>query len=341
MSARAACLRVEEVALFKYLARRVLNYIVLVFIATSLAYLLAAVSLNPRAHYLGRNPPIPQQTIDNILTRYNLNDETPVFDRYGHWLSGVVHGDLGKTWDGNSINEVMGRRMKVSGQLLFAGTILGGLLGILAGAWAAVKQYKFADNVLSSGAFLILATPTFVLAILFQLLAVKLNNAVGHKVIEYSGQYNPHNAPGFFNNVGDRLVHLILPTITLTLGGASYLMLYQRNAMLDVLGSDYVRTARAKGLRRRSALLRHGLRTALIPSVTLFTYAFATIFVGATFTEFIFGWHGMGEWFVQSIQSSDTNAVASITAFVAVLVLIASLLQDIVVAILDPRVRVR
>ena len=110
--------------------------------------------------------------------------------------------------------------------------------------------------------------------------------------------------------------------------------------MLDVLGSDYVRTARAKGLRRSVALRKHALRTALIPSVTLFTYAFATIFVGATFTETIFGWHGMGEWFIQTIQSSDTNAVAAITAVVAVLVLVAGFLQDVVVAILDPRVRV-
>jgi peptide/nickel transport system permease protein len=110
--------------------------------------------------------------------------------------------------------------------------------------------------------------------------------------------------------------------------------------MLDVLGSDYVRTARAKGLRRRTALIKHALRTALIPSMTLFTYSFATIFVGAIFTEKIFGWHGMGEWFVDTIQGSDTNAVAAITAVTGVLILFASFLQDIVVAILDPRVRV-
>jgi peptide/nickel transport system permease protein len=174
-----------------------------------------------------------------------------------------------------------------------------------------------------------------------QVIAAKLNDSVfGSRVFEYSGQYNPALNGGFFSHFGDRLNHLLLPTITLLLAGASYLMLYQRNAMLDVLGSDYVRTARAKGLRRGTALRRHALRTALIPSVTLFTYAFATIFVGATFTEVIYGWHGMGEWFIQSIQSSDTNAVAAITAIVAILVLFASMLQDIVVGILDPRVRV-
>ena len=324
----------------KYLVRRLINYVVLVFIATSMAYLLAAVSLNPRAHYQGRNPPIPATTINNILDRYNINDRTPVLERYGTWLDGLVHGDLGRDWDGGSVSGNLGRRMWVSGQLLLIGTILGGLLGVAAGALAAVKQYKLTDHLLSQGSFLLLSMPVFVIAILLQVGAVKLNQAVGHRVLSYSGQFNPAATGGWLNHLADRLDHLILPTITLTLAGASYLMLYQRNAMLDVLGSDYVRTARAKGLRRSVALRRHALRTALIPSVTLFTYAFATIFVGATFTETIFGWHGMGEWFIQTIQSSDTNGVAAITAVVAVLVLIAGFLQDIVVALLDPRVRV-
>jgi peptide/nickel transport system permease protein len=324
----------------KYLARRLVNYLVLVFIATSMAYLLAAVSLNPRAHYLGRNPPIPTATIDRTLSNYNLNDKTPVIERYGKWLGGVVHGDFGRDWDGGYVNSNLSRRMWVSGQLLLIGTILGGLLGVAAGAYAAVKQYKAADIGLTQGAFFVLSMPTFVIAILLQVGATKLNDWVGHKVISFSGQYDPAASSETLARFGDRLNHLILPTMTLTLVGASYLMLYQRNAMLDVLGSDYVRTARAKGLRRQTALRKHALRTALIPSVTLFTYAFATIFVGATFTEIIFGWHGMGEWFVQTIQGSDTNAVAAITMVVGILILIASFLQDIVVAFLDPRVRV-
>ena len=162
---------------------------------------------------------------------------------------------------------------------------------------------------------------------------------VGSTVLQYSGQFDPAITGGW-DQLLNRLNHLILPTITLTLGGAAFLSRYQRNAMLDVLASDYLRTARAKGLRRSRALVKHALRTALIPAVTIFVYSFALIFVGATFTEIIFGWHGMGEWFVQTIQSSDTNAVAAITAVVGILILIASFLQDIVVALLDPRVRV-
>ncbi|MEY2516825.1 MAG: glutathione transport system permease protein, partial [bacterium] len=121
----------------------------------------------------------------------------------------------------------------------------------------------------------------------------------------------------------------------------AFISRYQRSAMLDVLGSDFVRTAQAKGLRRQRALYKHALRTALIPSATLFAYSFATVLVGATFTEKIFGWHGMGEWFVDSILASDTNAVAAITCFAALLVLIAGLMSDVAYALLDPRVRVK
>jgi len=115
---------------------------------------------------------------------------------------------------------------------------------------------------------------------------------------------------------------------------------YQRNAMLDVLGSDFLRTARAKGLSRSRALIRHGLRTALIPMATFFAYEFALLFVGATFTERLFGWHGMGEYFVESVTKNDVNSVAGVTLFVGVLVLVAGFLSDLAYAALDPRVRV-
>ena len=107
----------------KYLIRRLVNYVVLVFIATSMAYLLAATSLNPRAHFLGRNPPVPITTQDDILNRYNLNDKTPVLERYGTWLDNLAHGNLGRDYDGGYVGANLGRRMWVSGQLLLIGTI--------------------------------------------------------------------------------------------------------------------------------------------------------------------------------------------------------------------------
>ena len=323
----------------KFLLRRLVNYLILVFIATSLAYILAAVSLNPKSNYEARTPKPPESVINQKLDAQNLNPDTPVLVRYGHWVDDLVHGNLGEEVQGGTVNSDVGDRLWVSGQLLLIGTVLGGLVGVIIGAWSAVRQYKLIDHFFTVTSFVILSIPTFVLAILFQILAVKINHWVGHQAIQYSGQFNPKLNGGTLEMFGDRLDHLILPTVTLVLAGAAFLSRYQRSAMLDVLGADYVRTARAKGLRRRTALTKHALRTALIPSVTIFVYSFATIFVGATFTELIFGWHGMGELLIQSIQSNDTNAVAAVTLFVAILVLLASLLQDFVVALLDPRVR--
>ena len=110
--------------------------------------------------------------------------------------------------------------------------------------------------------------------------------------------------------------------------------------MLDVLGQDYIRTARAKGLTRRQALFRHGLRTALIPMATFFAYGVAGVFTGAVFVEKIFGWHGMGEWAIQGVATQDTNIIVAVTVFSAVMILCAGLLSDVIYAALDPRVRV-
>ena len=145
---------------------------------------------------------------------------------------------------------------------------------------------------------------------------------------------------GFWAKAGDRAQHLVLPSLTLILGQIAIYSRYQRNAMLDVLGSDFVRTAQAKGLRRRTALTKHALRIALIPSVTFFAYDFGLLLVGATFTEKIFGWHGMGEWFIDSVTKNDVNAVAAVSTFAAVLVLVAGLMSDVAYALLDPRIRV-
>jgi peptide/nickel transport system permease protein len=324
----------------KFLLRRLANYVILVAVATSFAFILAAISLKPRANFEGRNPPPPPAAVDARLNELNLNDKTPVLERYKTWVSGVLHGDFGKTWEGNSVNEEMGRRIGVSLRLLLIATIIGGALGVLAGAWGAIRQYQFSDHAVTMLSFVILSIPVFVLAVVLEIGAVGFNNAVGTKVFEYTGEATPGLDGGFFTLAGDRLQHLVLPSVTLILGEIAIFSRYQRSAMLDVLGQDFVRTAQAKGLRRRSALLKHALRTALIPAVTYFIYNFGILIVGATFTEKIFGWHGMGEWFVDSVTRQDTNAVAAVTCFAAIMILLAGLVSDIAYSLLDPRIRV-
>src|ERR1700750_2885403 len=324
----------------KFLLRRLANYVLLVAVSRSCPYILAAVSLHPRANFEGRNPPPPEAAVDARLTELNLNDKTPVLQRYKTWASGVLHGDFGKTWDGESVNAEMARGIGVSLRLLLIATVIGVRVGVLAGAGGRIRQYQFSDHAVTMLSFVILSIPVFVLAVALEVAAVGVNNALGTKVFEYTGEFTPGLQGGFWTHAGDRIQHLILPSLTLILGEIAIFSRYQRSAMLDVLGQDFVRTAQAKGLRRRPALMKHALRTALIPAVTYFAFNFGILIVGATFTEKIFGWHGMGEWLVDSVTRNDINAVAAVTCFAAVMILLAGLAADVAYAILDPRIRV-
>jgi peptide/nickel transport system permease protein len=318
-----------------------LNYAVLVALATSLGYFLAGATLHPRANYEGRNPPLPAAAINKQLDELNINDHTPILNRFGRWLSGAVHGDFGQSVAGTSVTTEMRRRMGVSLRLLIIGSVLGGLIGVGVGVLGAVRQYKLSDYATTTLSFLLLSTPVFLVAVLLKVGALNLNQVAGAQLLDYTGEYTPGLSGGGVHILLDRVRHLILPTLSIVLGQAAFFSRYQRNAMLDVLGSDFLRTAQAKGLRRRQALIKHGLRTALIPMATFFAYNFGLLLTGATFTEKIFGWHGMGEWFVDSVTTNDINVVVAVTLFAAVLVLIAGMLSDLAYVILDPRVRIR
>ncbi|MBN6050813.1 ABC transporter permease [Nonomuraea sp. RK-328] len=322
----------------KFLLRRLATNVILIALAASLAYMLAATTMNPRGAYEGRQPPVAEEVIDATLDAYNLNDKTPVFERYLTWAGGVVTGDFGKTWNGGSVNEEMGRRIMVSLRLLLIGTLLGFALGVAVGAYSAVRQYRFSDRAIGISSFVVMAIPVFLLATLLAIATYNLNRGLGFTLIEYTGEYNPRLSG--WDQFLNRLNHLILPTISLTLGSIAFYSRIQRNMMLDVLNQDFVRTAMAKGLRRRTALFKHALRTALIPSATYFAFAFGTMLTGAIFTEKIFSWHGMGAWLIDAINQNDVNSVAAVSLFTAVCVLFAAFLSDLLVAALDPRVRV-
>ena len=322
----------------RFLARRLLNYIVILFVAVTAAYFLAATQLHPRQLYELRNPPLSQESIDKSLDAYNLNDKEPVIDRYFDWLGDVVHGDWGKAPKGGPVNDEISNRIWVSLRLVTLGSIFGIVVGVIIGAWTATRQYKFSDQATTFSSLILISTPTVVIAVVLQMLATKFNKATGTGFFEFLGETGRH-APGRVNAWGDRIQHLVLPTVTLALGGIATYSRIQRNLMLDSLGADYVRTAQAKGLTRRQAVFKHALRTALIPTGTYFAFTVALLFTGATFTETIFGWRGMGTYAVTTITGQDPNGTVAVVAFVGVCVLIGGFLSDLFVAILDPRVR--
>jgi peptide/nickel transport system permease protein len=324
----------------RFLLKRLANYAVLVVVATTMAYLIASLALHPRARYEGRNPPPPPAVVESQLTQYGVNDKDPLIGRYLHWIDGVVHGDFGKTVTGGSINAELGSRALVSLRLLLIGSIIGAVLGVLVGVISAVKQYKFTDKFFTGFSFFFIATPVFFTAVLLKFGALSVNDATGHTLLNYVGYETPGLNAGFWGSIQDQVSHLVLPTLSIALGSIAYFSRYQRNSMLDVMGSDFLRTAQAKGLTRRHALFKHGLRTALIPMATLLAYSFGTLVVGATFTEKIFAWHGMGEWLVDSITNNDINVTATVAMFTAVFILFSGFLSDVIYAVLDPRVRV-
>ncbi|HEX7824394.1 MAG TPA: ABC transporter permease, partial [Mycobacterium sp.] len=297
----------------RFLARRLLNYVVLLALASFLTFSLTSLTFKPLESLESRNPRPPQSTIDAKAAELNLDKPIPI--RYVEWASGAIHGDFGTTVTGQPVTEELWRRIGVSLRLVIIGSLLGTVLGVVVGAWGAIRQYRLSDRVITVVSLLVLSTPTFVVANLLILGALKVNTVLGVQLFEYTGETSPDAVGGAWNQFVDRLQHLVLPTVTLALGSIAGFSRYQRNAMLDVLGQDFIRTARAKGLTRRQALFKHGLRTALIPMATLFAYGVSGLVTGAVFTEKIFGWHGMGEWVVQGISSQDTNIVAAITVF--------------------------
>jgi len=322
----------------RFLARRLLNYIVLLALASFLTFSLASLTFNPLENLQQRTPRPPQAVIEAKAAELDLDKPIPL--RYAHWASGAVRGDFGTTIGGQPVSDELWRRIGVSLRLLIIGSVAGTVIGVVAGAWGAIRQYRMSDRVITVLSLLVISTPTFVMANLLILSALGVNNVVGIRIFEYTGETAPVPVEGAWNQFVDRLQHLVLPTFTLALGAIAIYSRYQRNAMLDVLGQDFIRTARAKGLTRRRALFKHGLRTALIPMATLFAYGVAGLVTGAVFVEKIFGWHGMGEWVVQGINTQDTNITAAITVFAGITILLAGLLSDVIYAALDPRVRV-
>ncbi|MFW0794199.1 ABC transporter permease [Gordonia sp. CPCC 205515] len=323
-----------------YLSKRVVSWAVLVFLATNLTFFLATWFLDPRSNYADRKPPLPENVVDNTLTTYNLNDKTPILERWWTWLSGILfHWDWGTSPIGTSVNTQIAYRAWTSVQLLTAATVLATILGITLGVYTALRHYRLADRAWQFISIAMINVPVAVAGLAVVLGGIAINQRVGHSVFYVAGS-SSIDVHGFFPVLIDRIKHLILPTITLVVVQYAGLHLLQRSLLLDTINADYVRTARAKGLTRGTAVRRHALRTAIIPVAVGIAFAIPAIFTGAMITETIFGWEGMGRYFVNSINTNDIYGVIAVAAFGAVATAIGAILADLVVVYLDPRVRV-
>ncbi|MCQ9344937.1 ABC transporter permease [Corynebacterium phoceense] len=326
--------------MFKYLIRKTLGWLLMIFLATNIAYFLAATFLDPRSNYIGRRPPLSNDQINAMLEPYNLSPETPLLERWWTWLTNILlHWDWGRSPVGDFVNDQISYRIWVSAQLLLLSTILSIIIGVTVGVYTASHQYKWGDRVWQGISIVAMNTHVVVASIVVVAIALWINEATGSRIFYVVGA-SSLGVEGFANKLLDALQHLILPTISLVfISYASYHMT-QRTLLLDNLNADYVRTARAKGLTRQQAIRKHALRTSIIPVATSVAFSVPGIFTGAVMTERIFGWNGMGQYFLETISKNDINGAVGVAAFGAAMTAVSAVLADLVVVALDPRVRV-
>lgn len=328
-----------------YIVRRLLIAIPIVLVSTILVFLMVSLSGDPlsdlRFSVKQKNSPaVAAQIIQNEEHRLRLDQPLP--ERYVNWISGVVlHGDFGPARHLNgSIASNLGDRMLSTARMLAAAMILALILAVVVGVVSAVRQYSALDYGFTFAGFLFLSMPVFWLAVLLkEFLAVRVNRAVGHTFLYTIGESTPGLTGGFWAHFNDSLGHLILPTLVLAMTSYAAWSRFQRASMLDVLNSDYVRLARAKGLSNRRVLVRHALRTALIPLTTVVAIDFAGLLSGVIITESVFSREGMGRFLLQGIQGKDVYVVLAWLLVAAVLVILFNLIADILYALLDPRIR--
>jgi len=318
--------------LLSFIGRRLLNYTFMLFAATTLAYFLASSFLNPRSNYIQMRPQPPEASIDASLNAANVNDKVPMVERYGAWLEQVaLHWNWGLSPQGERVNGAVAYRAVNSAKLVLISTLLSILIGVSIGVAAAIRQYRLFDRLSNAVSVFFLVCPTFVLALLIVLGGIRFNDAVGARWFFVTGLGD--------GGLLDYLQHVALPTVTLTLVGYVGYHLTQRTYLLDTMNADYVRTARAKGVPKHIAIRRHALRTSLIPTAMGVVWSLTSVITGAVFVETIFAIDGAGKYFIDALTKNDINGSVAIAAMGGFTTCAGLLLADIVVALLDPRIR--
>lgn len=318
-----------------FIARRLAAALVVVVAATLIVFLLVDAKGDPLAD-LRTRPAVSQQTIRNLEAQYHLDD--PVLERYGKWLGDVVEGDWGTSFaTGRSVTDMLGEAAWNSFLLVGTAVSLSVVLALVIGAVSAARQRSAVDYAATGFSYFGFSMPDFFFALLLQLvLVVWLHEQFDVQLFYVQGKYSV----GEEGNPVNLLQHMALPVATLMLTSVAAWSRYQRDSMLDALRSDYVRTARAKGVPRGQIIRRHAMRNALIPFVTVVAIDTGVLLGGVVVVERIFAWPGLGLLFFQALDRYDYPVLLAWTALATAFVVVCNLAADIAYGVLDPRIRV-
>lgn len=319
----------------RYLIRRILQMIPLLLVISILSFLIMHLAPgDPTAMYADPLKPISSDPEALKLLRHQLGLDEPVYVQYWKWLVNTVKGDWGYSFINRQpvINNI-GDRLPNTILLACVSILVALIIAIPIGILTALKQYSIFDYLVTTGAFFGISIPTFWLAlILMYIFSYKLQwlPTVGmHSLRE---QYTGIRA------TIDVFMHLLLPGIVLSMNSMASWTRYMRSSLLEVVAEDYIRTARSKGLREKTVIMRHALKNSLIPMITLLGLSVPSIVGGAFITETVFGWPGMGRLGVNAIFQRDYPLIMGVTMMSSLLVVIGNLMADIAYAWADPRI---
>jgi peptide/nickel transport system permease protein len=315
-----------------YIARRLVTGLLMLVALSMLVFVLLRLAPgDPIDAYINPNVAMSQAEMDAVRARFGLDQPLPI--QYLAWLQAAVSGDLGFSIQRNGVKvlPLVIERIGPTVLLMAAGLAIAIVVGITAGIFTAVRRNSPADLGFSIAAFIGLSSPAFLTAILgLYLFSVVLRWAPSGGML----------TPGAPFSLGDLLAHLILPACLLSIGHAALIMRYMRASLLEVLNQDYVRTARAKGVKEFWIIMKHAVRNALLPVVTLIGSTIGIAVGGAIFIESVFNWPGMGLLLINAVDTRDYPVIMGATLIIGACVILVNLLTDIAYAAIDPRVQV-
>ncbi len=319
---------------FKYILKRIIQTIPLLIMVSIISFFIIRLSpVDPLAE-LKLNPSISPETVEAEKQRLGL--DKPIIVQYGKWAISFVQGDLGVTSNGEKVSQKLKERIPNTLLLTSLVILLTWLVGVPLGIIAAVRWKTNFDRILTVLTSVGMAIPSFFFAVLLLLFAVKTG------WFPIGGLTGPNFADmTFCQKFLDITHHLILPVFVLFTISLAGLQRQMRANMLDVLDSDYVKFARAKGLPEHLVIYKHALRNAINPMITLLGFEFAGLLSGAALTEYVFQYPGLGRLILEAVLKSDINLVMASLMMGAVMLIVGNLIADILLIITDPRIRVK
>ncbi len=306
--------------MLRFLAQRLSQAVLILLGVTVITFILSfMIPADPVRMIAGRSA--TQETVESIRRQLGLDQPLPV--QYGRYLGRLIQGDMGRSYvQKTNVSELIRSRLPAT-LLLMAGAIAFELLiGLPAGLFAATRRGRVADRSVMILSFVGVSAPQFVVGLLLLY------------VFAYLLEWFPLSGYGTFG-------HLVLPALTLGITGGGWYSRMTRSSAVDVLRQDYIRTARAKGVRERDVILVHALRNAILPVVAMIGLDIGIFMSGAVVVESVFGWPGIGQLAWQAIQRVDIPIIMGVTLVAAVAIVLGNLLADIATSLIDPRVRLR